>query len=302
MSKFDFDQRNLPDNLLPQTGTPDDYVNAVLLQLGDGVTPAPLDAFSAAIIGMLVLDGYTDQNAATFANGFWAARGEAAGTTTNSVGKQEPNKAVYQTAAGGISRLRGGGTVFYQELASVSRQLIQNAGTIPFGSPAFTSQIRVLDDAYVQSGPSSDTMQLPDLSGAATSATPDDLRPDNIRAVSVIWAAYNLEQMRLFDAVDRIIETWWNGQLPVGSDRGSKALDDFYWSSEFRLSPAARHMQYSRVLGITGGEVSTEVQPNTQFNDLWMRVIASLAEYDRQQRIGDIVSGQRTNALTLTGE
>ena len=43
-------------------------------------------------------------------------------------------------------------------------------------------------------------------------------------------------------------------------------------------------------------------QPNTQFNDLWMRFIASLAEYDRQQRVSDIVSGQRTSALSLTAE
>ena len=87
-----------------------------------------------------------------------------------------------------------------------------------------------------------------------------------------------------------------------GHRPGTKALDDYYWSSEFRLSDSARHMQYGRVLGVPGGEVSTEVQPNTQLNDLWMRFIASLAEYDRQQRVSDIVSGQRTSALSLTGE
>jgi hypothetical protein len=134
------------------------------------------------------------------------------------------------------------------------------------------------------------------------SGAPDDLVGPNIRAVATVAVAYYLEQARMFDVVDRLTETWWNGQVPVGYESGGRALDDYYWSAEFRLSAPARHMQYSRVLGAPGGEVSTEVQPNTQFNDLFMRFIASLAEYDRQQRVADVVGGQRTSALTLTGE
>jgi hypothetical protein len=299
---FQFDPRNLPDTLKSQQGQSDflDRVHTEITNSSSGTSHD--DALFGAIVGMLVLDGFTDITSSSFDNGFWAVRGEAAGSLTDSQGTKVPFKHIYQEVASAIAKRRAHGVVFFQELASVARQLIANADNVPPDNAAFLSQIHVFDDDYIQGGPQGDTLDLPDLSGSATSATPDDLRPDNIRAVAVILASYNLEQLRLFDAVDRIVETWWNGQLPVGSDRGSKALDDFYWSSEFRLSPPARHMQYSRVLGITGGEVSTEVQPNTQFNDLWMRVIASLAEFDRQQRIGDIVSGQRTNALTLTGE
>jgi hypothetical protein len=300
---FQFDPRNLPDNLkdpVAQTAF-SDAVKQRMADSGSEVNDAtPL---LAAVVGMLVLDGDTDVTAAGFESAFWSIRGEAAGTTKKANGGNYTNKELYQHVAEKISKFDGHkGVVLYQELASVARSLIANAATIPPGSPGFDSQIRVYDDTYVSEGPQGDTLDLPDLSGASGSAAPDDLRPDNIRAVGVIYAAYNLEQLRLFDAVDRIVETWWNGQLPVGSDRGSKLLDDFYWTSELRLTPAARHMQYGRVLGAAGGEVSTEVQPNTQFDGLWMRLIASLAEYDRQQRIGDIVSGQRTSALTLTGE
>jgi hypothetical protein len=301
---FTFDKRNLPDALQSQDAQ-NAFVSAVLQKMQDsGAQVAKDDALLGAIVGMLVLDGFTDPSSPSFDTGFWTIRGEASGTITESDGQtQVANKSIYSDVAGTLSRAAGHkGKVFYQELASVCRSLIEHADDVPPDSPSFFTQIRVFDDAYVQNGGQTSTFDLPDLSGANGSAAPDDLRPDNIQAVGVILAAYNLEQLRLFDTVDRIVETWWNGQLPVGSDRGSKALDDFYWSTEFRLSPSARHMQYSRVLGITGGEVSTEVQPNTQFNDLWMRLIASLAEYDRQQRIGDLVGGQRTSALTLTGE
>jgi hypothetical protein len=93
-----------------------------------------------------------------------------------------------------------------------------------------------------------------------------------------------------------------NGQLPVGFDRGGRALDDYYWTSEFRLSEAARHTQYSRVLGEPSSEKSVDVQPNTQLGDHMIRFISALAEYDRQQRVADIVGGQRASALTLTAE
>jgi len=304
--RFQFDPRNLPDNLKSddQKAAFLDAVFAKMQASAAGVDKN--DAVFAAVVGMLVLDGNTDPSAASFDDAFWSARGESAKTSTTTTDKttlQVLNKHVYEEVAGKIKEFPGHkGAVYYQELASVARKLLDNADAVPIDSPGFISQIRVFDDDYVTNGPSdADSFDLPDLTGDGA-ASPDDIRPDNIRAVAVIFAAYQLEQLRLFEVVDRITETWWNGQLPVGTDKGSQALDKYYWSSEFRLSDSARHMQYGRVLGAAGGEVSTEVQPNSQFSDLWMRLIASLAEYDRQQRIGDVVGGQRKNSLTLTGE
>jgi hypothetical protein len=304
---FEFDQRNLPDNLKgddPQAA----FVDAVFNKMqGSSAGVQRTDPLFAAVVGMLILDGYTDPSSGSFEGGFWAVRGETAksakGTDSKGQTTDVMNSSVYAEVASKIKDYPGhGGVVFYQELAAVSRMLLANSDAVAINSPGFLSQIRVADDDYMTNGPQgADSFDLPALTGDGA-ASPDDIRQDNIRAVGVIFAGYQLEQLRLFEVVDRIAETWWNGQLPVGTDAGTKALDSYYWSSEFRLSDAARHMQYSRVLGTPGGEVSTEVQPNTQLNDLWMRFIASLAEYDRQQRVSDIVSGQRTSALSLTAE
>ena len=305
---FEFDQRNLPSNL-STAAQQQAFADAVLDKMAttaSGVSKT--DAILAAVLGMLILDGFTDPSSSSFESGFWDVREESArsnevtdpktGATTTVT-----NKLVYQEVANKIKAFPGhGGVVFYQELAAVSRALLADTDTVPINTPGFFSQIRVADDDYMTNGPgTADSFDLPALSGDGAAA-PDDIRPDNIRAVAVIFAGYQLEQLRLFEVVDRIAETWWNGQLPVGADAGTKALDEYYWSSEFRLSDSARHMQYGRVLGAPGGELSTEVQPNTQLNDLWMRFIASVAEYDRQQRVSDIVSGQRTSALSLTAE
>jgi hypothetical protein len=305
---FKFDLRDIPDNLktkAKQTA----FENAVLLRLNSSNSSGSVsktDPEYAAIVGMLVLDGYTDPNAVGFEGQFWTVRGEAAGSTVDAGGKPVPNEDVYDYVAGELVYYPGHEktkTVYYQELASVSRKLLENAEEVPFGDTTWESQIGIFDDEYVANGPQgAGGLDIPGLTDPSSGAGPDDIRKANIESVAVIGAAYNLEQAGLFAAIDRIMETWWNGQLPVGFDKGSKALDDLYWQSDELLTPTARHMQYGRVLGTPEGEVSTEVQPNTQFDVLFRRFVANLAEYDRQNRIGDIVGQRRSNALALTAE
>jgi hypothetical protein len=108
--------------------------------------------------------------------------------------------------------------------------------------------------------------------------------------------------MRMFHVVDRITEIFMNGQLPIGFDSGGRALDTYYWDREDRLNEAERRMVYSRVLGAAGGMVSKEVQPNTQFDSLWIRFLSSLAEFDRQQRVDEIIATRTVRPQNLTGE
>jgi hypothetical protein len=299
--KFEFDERSLPDNL-HDNAAQEALVDAVKTMVGDAGGNGTDPAFAAAIVGMLVLDGYTDPKAPNFENAFWVVRGEAAGTTKDSKGSAVPNRTVYDEVAAQISKYPGHHKkVYYQELASVSRALLKNTDDVPYDKPGFINQIRVKDDEYAAAGPEGETLDLPDLD-TEDGAGADDIKADNIQAVAMIYAAYQLEQVRLFQVVDRITELFMNGQLPIGSDRGGRALDDYYWTSEDRLSESARHMQYSRVLGAAGGEVSQDVVPNSQFDDLWLRFVSTIAQYENQQRIGELVGNQRANALTISGE
>jgi hypothetical protein len=62
-------------------------------------------------------------------------------------------------------------------------------------------------------------------------------------------------------------------------------------------------MTYSRVLGVPGGEVSREAPPNRVFQDLFLRFLANVAEFERQRRIDDVVgTRQRFDVLSNTGE
>jgi hypothetical protein len=297
---YKFDSRGLPDTL-KSTAAQSAFVEKVAKLLQND---AEDHAYLAAVVGMLVVDGFNDVTSASFTNGFWSIRGEAAGSVKQSDGVTDvPNRDIYDTTAADLKRLPGHKNyVYYQELATVARRLIENAGEIPPDEPAFFGQIRSFADDYSEHGPEGETLDLPDLSSSGSADSVDDIRPDNIRAVAVIHASNQLEQLGLFRAVDSITETFMNGQLPVGFGSGGKQLDDYYWNSEFRLSEPARHMQYARVVGAASSEQSTEVQPNGQFDTLMLRFVSALAEYDRQRRVADIVGSQGSSALSLTAE
>src|SRR5262249_55922779 len=163
----------------------------------------------------------------------------------------------------------------YQELATVGRYVMGTADQIPPEHPNFITQVRLGFDRYVAGKPLIESLELPPLTGEDGSDV--EIEPENIRVVGLLYAGWNLEEMRLFQGVDRITEVFYNGALPIGSDAGGRALDTYYWDREDRLNEAERRMVFSRVLGAPGGMISKEVQPNTQFESLWLRFLSSLA-------------------------
>ena len=118
-----------------------------------------------------------------------------------------------------------------------------------------------------------------------------DIVPDNIRAVAAIFAATEFEQMRLFDVVDRIVELFLNGLLPIGYDSAGRALDQYLRSRDDRLTSAERRALYTRVLGLAGGDVAAGVQANSEFDDLFLRFVTSVAEFDRQRSVTPVPGG-----------
>lgn len=216
---------------------------------------------------------------------------------SNSDENQVSSKEVYRKIFDIITNRAAKQEIFFQEFSSVGRYVISRANEIPFGHPRFERQVEIGLDQFISGAPVFDSLELPPLQGDNGSDT--EIIPDNIRAVSMVYATYQLDVgMRMIDVVDRINEIFHNGQLPIGFDAAGRAIDDYNWSAEDRLNAMQRRSHYSRVLGMSGGDISKEVQANTPFDSLFMRFLSSLAEYDRQQRISDIVERSRPRNLT----
>lgn len=298
---FIFDLRGLPQRIRKLSEKErekylKEYYEAVKTALEESIA-ATDETTIAAAVGLLLLDEFFDPTTSSFNDATLRVRNELLERVPTDDGNTVRAKAVYKQIYE-IAKTDATKTeIFFQEFATVGRFVISRANEIPFGHKRFDSQVKLGFEHYVSGAPSFDSLELPPLQGENGADT--EILADNIKAVSMVYAAAQLDTgMRMIDVVDRINEIFHNGQLPIGFDSGGKAIDDYNWSAEDRMNAVARRMHYSRVLGASGGDVSKEVQPNTQFESLFIRFLSSLAEYERQQRIADIVANSRPQNLT----
>jgi len=115
---------------------------------------------------------------------------------------------------------------------------------------------------------------------------------DNIRAVQAIYSAALLEELKAFQVVDRLVELFQQGVLPIGRGRAGRNLFKYWKESASRMSEPERKRLYARTLGLPGGEA--EVVPNREFNDLWIRFLASVAHLGARE--------ETTESTTLKSE
>ena len=123
------------------------------------------------------------------------------------------------------------------------------------------------------------TPDLPDLEAA----TDTDIVKENLHAVQAIYFAYMLEEMRLFQVVERIVELFGRGLLPLGRGRAADALYRYARGGE-RMTAQERASFYARALGAPGGSAIAG-QPNREFLSLWMRFMVAVSMFARQQSV-----------------
>ena len=79
-----------------------------------------------------------------------------------------------------------------------------------------------------------------------------DIVAENIRAVQAIYFAYQLDSMRAFEVVDRLVELFRRGLLPLARGEAGRLLQRYYASTADRLSARQRQQLYTRALGVPG--------------------------------------------------
>jgi hypothetical protein len=128
----------------------------------------------------------------------------------------------------------------------------------------------------------------------------------NIRAIQSIYAAAMLEELKLFQVADRLVELFQSGALPIARGVAGQQLYRYAKTSRDRLTAADRRTLYARTLGIGGHQ--TGARPNRDFGDLWMRFLTSVAALARQASVTDLLrlaedvhSAGRDLAANLSG-
>jgi hypothetical protein len=114
-----------------------------------------------------------------------------------------------------------------------------------------------------------------------------DIVAENIQAMQAIYYAYQLEQMCAFQVVERIVELYQQGLLPLGAAPAGQALQ-CYWQADDRLTALERADLYARAFGAPGGQAS-EGETDDDFLSLWLRFITSVAMYSIQRTVDPLL-------------
>lgn len=143
-----------------------------------------------------------------------------------------------------------------------------------------------LEDTYsMQTGafdgasPSALEIDLPDLEEAVSI----EIQGENLKAVQAIYFSYQLEEMRLFQVVERIVELFRQGLLPLGRNSVGDKLFNYYKKAAEHITEGERRDLYQRCFGAPGGNPSSE--PNRDFNELWLRFVSAVSSFSRQQTV-----------------
>lgn len=134
-------------------------------------------------------------------------------------------------------------------------------------------------------------IELPDLEAA----TDVQIVAENLRIAGVLYYSYQLEEMQLFQVVDRIAELFAQGLLPLGHGPAADALSQLARSGR-PDSRSVRRNAYRRMFGADRGDTVGDAggdaasgEPNTGFLSLWMRFIAAVSGYIREQSVAGLI-------------
>ena len=109
------------------------------------------------------------------------------------------------------------------------------------------------------------------------------LKPENIKAVEVIYFSAMLEGAQFFNVVDRLVALFQSGLLPIETSATAGKLYKYWKQQPTRLTSNERKTIYSRVLGIGGSDAGSN--PNREFADLWLRFISAVSAFSDQTAI-----------------
>jgi len=128
--------------------------------------------------------------------------------------------------------------------------------------------------------PSTIEIDLPDLEAQSDV----EIQADNLHAMQAIYFAAMLEELKLFEVVEKLVELFHLGMLPLGKGDAGNFLYKYWKRSAERISEVERRSLYARAFGFPGGDV-TQGSPNREFKDLWLRFVSAVSSFTRQSQV-----------------
>lgn len=144
-------------------------------------------------------------------------------------------------------------------------------------SSRLESAFNLLTGSVEGAPPSALEIDLPDLEVAVDV----DIIKENLYAIQAIYFSWQLEEMRMYQVVERIVDLFRQGLLPLGRGHVGDYLYRYYQKTSERMTESERRDLYFRCFGAPGGNPNAG-EPNRDFNELWLRFLSAVSTYARQ--------------------
>jgi hypothetical protein len=167
---------------------------------------------------------------------------------------------------------------------------------ITSGNPQLNTWIdRALDTAQnvgKDAPPSQIDINLPDLEQAVSNF---EIISENIFALQPAYFCSMLEELKVFQVVEKLVELFQNGVLPVVKGTAGNLLFVWWKNAALRVSESERRGFYARSLGFPGGDADS---PNREFKDLFMRFVSAVSSFVRQNTLDNILRSNIPGAIS----
>jgi hypothetical protein len=134
-------------------------------------------------------------------------------------------------------------------------------------------------------------ISLPDLNDF----TEYNIQAQNVDAFGPMICAAMFDELKAFEVVDKVVELWQRGNLPIGVGEAGKQLYEYWKSTPNRMSEGERRNFYALTMGIPGGYANGAA--NRDFNDLWIRFVSSVSSLVRQKTVDQILRANVPGAI-----
>jgi hypothetical protein len=253
--------------------------------------PAPKDLTGpekqlAAAYGLMEADGFTDPKVERFIPAVSTSLGEYTASQALFDGVLNVLLSLGQTTDSTGASVR---QIRAEQWATVTRTLRSQG--VQAGDALLALKVQTALAGEVGGGdatpPSSIDIDLPDLEAQSDI----EIQSDNLQAMQAIYFAAQLEDLKVFQVVDKLVELFQNGMLPLGKGNAGNTLYDYWKQAIKRMTETERRNLYFRTFGFAGGDPSAGA-PNREFNDLWLRFVSAVSSYARQVTVENLL---RTN-------
>jgi uncharacterized protein YjdB len=140
--------------------------------------------------------------------------------------------------------------------------------------------------------PSNIAIDLPDLEQDISNF---EIIKDNIFALQPAYFCSMLEELKVFQVVEKLVELFQNGVLPVVKGPAGNLLFAWWKDAALRVSEAERRGFYARSLGFPGGDADS---PNREFKDLFIRFVSAVSSFVRQNTVDNLLRSNIPGAIS----